>query len=720
MSLVDKAKDAVADTVAGAVEAVAETVSGDGSATQAAPEDVGPTGRAPGDGPRRAQAGRYLTTAQGVRVADTDNSLRAGSRGPTLMEDFHLREKITHFDHERIPERVVHARGVGVHGTFRANGALRGITRAAVLTDPDAETPVFVRFSTVAGSRGSADTARDVRGFAVKFYTREGNWDLVGNNIPVFFIQDGIKFPDFVHAVKPEPDKEIPQAQSAHDTFWDFCSLQPESTHMLMWVMSDRGIPRSLRTMEGFGVHTFRLVNAEGATTLVKFHWKPVLGVHSLIWDEAVKLAGADPDFHRRDLYEAIESGAYPEWDLAVQTFPDTAEETFEGIDLLDPTKIVPEELAPVQVVGRLTLDRNPTNYFAETEQVAFHTGHLVPGIEITNDPLMQVRMFSYLDTQLTRLGGPNFSQIPINRPHVPVNDNLRDGCHQDAVPEGKVAYYPAGIDGGCPVFAGAADGGYVHVPKPVSGAKVRERPLSFADHFTQARLFWNSMTPVERDHIADAFTFELGKCYEQTVKERMVGNLAHIDAELCRRVATGLGLPVPQCSPPADAGSSAALSQVHPEPGKVDGRVVAVITRDGADLAGVEALRARLKAERAQLKVLAPHGGTVTGADGRATAVVERTFLTNMSVEFDAIVVADGADALAADPSAQRFLDEAYRHGKTVAAWGSGVSLLTGAGVPTSGAGVVTGDKATDGFGDQLVTALGMHRHWERLTASA
>src|SRR5580658_8048029 len=408
------------------------------------------------------EPGQAMTGNQGLQVSDDQHSLKAGARGPTLMEDFVLREKITHFDHERIPERVVHARGVAAHGEFQVYEDLSELTMAGLLTDPSRQTPVFVRFSTVAGSRGSTDCARDVRGFAVKFYTDEGIWDLVGNNIPVFFIQDGIKFPDLIHAAKPEPDREIPQAATAHDTFWDFVSLQPESTHMLMWAMSDRAIPRSLRMMEGFGVHTFRLYNEAGESSLVKFHWKPSDGVNSLVWEESQKLGGIDPDFHRRDLWDAIEAGAYPEWDLGVQVFPDTPEQTFEGIDLLDATKLVPEELAPVQIVGRLTLNKNPTNYFAETEQVAFCTAHVPRGIDFTDDPLLQARNFSYLDTQLTRLGGPNFDQLPINRPRSPVNTNERDGFGQQAVPEGTAPYNPNSLGGGCPFPVGGA--GYVHV----------------------------------------------------------------------------------------------------------------------------------------------------------------------------------------------------------------------------------------------------------------
>ena len=490
-----------------------------------------------------AQDSDFLTSAQGQRLPHTDDSLTAGVRGPTLLEDFHLREKIMHFDHERIPERVVHARGAAAHGVFEAYGNVAEITSAGFL-EAGRVTPVFTRFSTVVGSRGSADTVRDVRGFAVKFYTDEGIFDLVGNNIPVFFIRDGIKFPDLIHAAKPEPDREIPQAQTAHTTFWDFVSMIPESPHMLMWAMSDRAIPRSYRMMEGFGVHTFRLVNADGGTCLVKFHWKPVLGVHGLVWDEALTLNGVDPDFHRRDLYNAIGAAAFPEWELGVQVMPDSEDQYFNGIDLLDSTKLVPEELVPVQPIGRMTLNRNPANFFAEVEQVAYHVGHLVRGIEVVDDPLMQARLFSYLDTQLTRLGGPNFSQIPINRPHAPVNDNLRDGFMQQAVHHGRTPYLPNAVGGGCPFLAGAEDGGYVHVPRMVEGAKVRERGPD--DEYAQATLFWNSMTEIEQDHIVDAYTFELGKVEVPAVVERMVMRLALVDEDLARRVCIGLGLPAP------------------------------------------------------------------------------------------------------------------------------------------------------------------------------
>jgi catalase len=682
---------------------------------QKAPATVSPTGVGY-EGPKegrdpRAQAGDHLTTAQGVRIPDTDHSLKAGLRGPTLLEDFHLREKIMHFDHERIPERVVHARGTGAHGVFTANGTAANVTRAVVLAEAGLQTPVFVRFSTVLGSRGSADTVRDTRGFATKFYSKEGTWDLVGNNIPVFFIQDAVKFPDIVHAAKPHPDTEIPQAQSAHDTFWDFVTLHTEATHHTIWNMSDRGIPRSYRTMEGFGIHTFRLVNADGETCLVKFHWKPRLGVHSLTWEEAQIAAGVDPDFHRRDLYEAIEAGALPEWDLGIQVFPDVPEQTFEGIDLLDPTKIVPEELAPVQFIGTLVLNGNPTNFFAEVEQVAYCTNNVVPGIEFTNDPLLQGRNFSYLDTQLTRLGGPNFTQIPINRPHAPVNDNHRDGFHQTAVHEGRAPYKPNGVDGDVPAVAPAAEGGYVNVPRSVDGDVVRGAAASFDDHFSQAAMFYASLTPVEQRHVADAYTFELGKCYDQAIKERALAVLARIDADLCTTVASGLGLPAPAPEVP-DHLESPALRQITPTAFPIAGRKVGVVAGPGADLSGIADLRTALEAQGAQVLVIAPHGGTLTS--GRDEEVVERTFATGRSIEFDAIVVADGAPK-DGDFRAIVMLQEAFRHLKAVGAWGDGVEVLADAGIEPDYPGVVTGKKSNGKLAAKLVGALGLHRAWDR-----
>jgi catalase len=657
-----------------------------------------------------AQDGDALTTAQGQRVEDTDNSLRVSPRGPTLLEDHHLREKIMHFDHERIPERVVHARGAGAHGRFELFDSLADITSAEVLTDTSAVTRVFVRFSTVAGSRGSMDTARDVRGFAVKLYTTQGNWDLVGNNIPVFFIQDGIKFPDFVHAVKPEPDREIPQAQSAHDTFWDFVSLQPESTHMLMWVMSDRAIPRSYRTMEGFGVHTFRLVNAAGRSSLVKFHWKPTAGIHSLVWEESQKLGGIDPDFHRRDLWGAIESGDYPQWDFGVQVMPDSEDQTFEGIDLLDPTKIVPEELCPVRLVGRMTLDANPANFFAETEQVAFHPGHVVPGIDLTDDPLLHARLFSYLDTQITRLGGPNFAQLPVNRAAAPVNDNLRDGYGQQAVHAGRAPYSPNSIGGGCPFATGEA--GFVHFPQPVEGTKGRKRAQSFDDHFSQATLFWNSLSKAEREHEVGAFSFELSKVADPVIVSRMVANLANVHPDLAGPVAAHLGLTAPAGDPAGSVGGSPALSLAPESSGPIVGRVVGVLVTEGVDVAGVGALRKALERAGAAIHVIAPHGGTVKGS-GRSSVTVDATVFNADSVVYDALVVAGGTAAL--DPKSVVMVQEAYRHHKTLAAWGSGVEALLANAIDTESAGVVTGERVAKPFNGAVIDALGWHRHWER-----
>ncbi|WP_017604955.1 catalase [Nocardiopsis alkaliphila] len=704
---------------------------------QTAPESYSATGR-PVDGLARArsQDGAYLTNAQGTRLPDSDHSLKAGPRGPVLLQDHHLREKITHFDHERIPERVVHARGAGAHGVFKAYGTAESVTKAAFLRK-DVETPVFTRFSTVVGSRGSMDTARDTRGFATKFYTSEGVYDLVANNIPVFFIQDAIKFPDVVHSVKPHPDREIPQAQSAHDTFWDFVSLHTEAMHHTIWFMADRGIPRSYRTMEGFGVHTWRLVNDRGETTLAKFHWKPKAGVHSLVWEEAQIIGGADPDFHRRDLADAIEAGAYPEWELGIQTFPDTPDQTFEGIDLLDSTKIVPEELAPVQPIGLLTLDANPSNYFAETEQVAFHPGHLVPGIDVTDDPLLAGRLFSYIDTQLIRLGGPNFPQLPINRPHAPVNDMLRDGMHQTAVHKGVAPYKPNSLDGGCPFFAGAEEGGYVEVPARVAESKkVRQAPESFADHFSQPRLFWLSLSPVEREHTIAAFTFELGRCYENAIKERTLRALAEVDPYLCEQVAKGLGLPAPE-SPGtlSDPPPSPALSQVGKK-WPTQGRIIGIVADDDSDLATVRALRDKVFEGGMVPFVIAPAGGEL-GADGEDPVTVQRTFTTGRSVEVDALIVVgipgqaddaypsrdakawNGGAAGGVDPRALLMLTEAYRHAKALGALGEGRQVFDVAGIPIDAPGVVAGDDG-EGVLESITELLAYHRVWERFPVQA
>jgi catalase len=671
----------------------------------AAPPDA--AGRAPAPG----QTSEYLTTAHGVRLPDTDHSLKAGDRGPTLLEDFHLREKITHFDHERIPERVVHARGAAAHGVFESYGSAASVTKAGFLA-AGRRTDAFVRFSTVAGSRGSADTVRDVRGFAVKLYTDEGNFDLVGNNMPVFFIQDGIKFPDVIHAAKPHPDREIPQAQTAHDTFWDFVSLHTEATHMVMWAMSDRAIPRSYRTMEGFGVHTFRLVDARGRTSLVKFHWKPLAGVHSLVWEEAQLTAGMDPDFHRRDLADSIDAGAFPQWELGLQVMADDGTDSFEGIDLLDPTKIVPEELVPVQLVGKLTLNRNPTNYFAETEQVAFHTGNLVPGIEVTNDPLMQARLFSYLDTQLTRLGGPNFTQLPINAPHCPVNDMLRDGMHQSQIHAGLAPYRPNSIDGGVPLVATQAEGGYVQSPRPIEGTPTRSAPVSFDDHFSQATMFYRSLSPIEQIHVVEAITFELGKCYEQAIKERELAVLANVDADLCAQVAVGLGLPAPSGTPADDVAPSAALSQLVTTPGPIAGRVIGVVADVGSDFAGIRKLTDAVVRQGAKVLVIAATGGTLKRA--RTSLTVDRTLLTTRSIEYDAVLVAGGTTP-STDIKLVLLLQEAYRHCKTLGAWGDATGVLEDAGIAIGGPGIVTGDAVDRSFTAAVSAAVGMHRAWER-----
>jgi len=691
---------------------------------QAGPETRAPTGAANGTPPESvAQQGAYLTTAHGVRLRDSDHSLKAGRRGPTLLQDHHLREKVSHFDHERIPERVVHARGAAAHGTFEGNGAGEGICQAEFLRK-GVETPVFVRFSTVLGSRGSADSVRDTRGFATRFYTSQGNYDLVGNNIPVFFIQDGIKFPDVIHAGKPHPDREIPQAQSAHDTFWDFVSLHTEAQHHTIWNMSDRGLPRSFRTMEGFGVHTWRLVNAAGQTTLVKFHWKPKQGVHSITWEEAQLTGGLDPDFHRRDLADTIEAGAYPQWDLGVQVMPDTEDETFEGIDLLDPTKFVPEELCPVQVLGTMTLDRNPTNYFAETEQVAFNVSNLVAGIDVTDDPLLQARLFSYLDTQITRLGGPNWTQIPINRAHAPINDNLRDSFHQDAVHGGVAPYRPNSLDGGCPFVAGDDEGAFIDVPAPVvASVKERGNPHSFADHFSQASLFYRSLSPVEKDHVVDAYTFELSKCWDQVVRERQLRALANIHPDLCQRVADSLGLPAPEPSdPPVGTATSDALSQLG-RTWPVAGRQVGIVVGADFDPGTVETLRAAFDAAGVVPLVVGPHGGVISGV------TMQRSYAVAASVEFDAIVVVGavpptpdartsvdakaGAAHAAADPRVAKMLGEVWRHAKAIGATGGAEEVLVAAGVSAGGSGVVAGEAGTVAAG--LLELLAAHRAWER-----
>jgi len=695
---------------------------------------------APLDRVRVDSQGRALTTNQGVKVADNQNSLKAGLRGPTLMEDFILREKITHFDHERIPERIVHARGSGAHGVFEAYESLADITKASVFAEAGKQTPVFVRFSTVAGERGSADSVRDTRGFAVKFYSDAGNWDLVGNNMPVFFIQDAMKFPDLIHAVKPEPNNGIPQASSAHDTFWDFISLMPESMHHTLWVMSDRGIPRSYRTMQGFGVHTFRLVNEAGEARFVKFHWLPLAGTHSLVWDEAAKITGADADFHRRDLWEAIEAGNYPEWELALQVFTEEQAEAF-SFDVLDATKIVPEELIPLRPVGKMTLKRNPDNFFAETEQVAFCTAHVVPGIDFSNDPLLAGRNHSYIDTQISRLGGPNFHEIPINTPVAQVHNNQRDGAHRQAINRGRVSYEPNSLGGGCPFQAGVA--GFVTASSVQLAAqreevfqdKVRGKPEKFADHYSQAQLFWRSQTVAEKRHIIAAFRFELSRVTVPAVRVRVVSQLVNVDPQLARGVADGLGIPVPQAQPMAL--DTPVRSEVEASPGlslfarpghaKAAGRRVALLVVPGIEGATLRQAQRMLAEAGAVPRYVGLRLGHVDTTDG-AVIEVEATIEALPSVLWDAVVLPDGDAALAtlaASAEVMDFVKEQYRHCKPILAFGeTGRQVLATAGIPRMLAdehpdpGLVLAGSEGGESGDPLMTflsALGRHRHHER-----
>ncbi|WP_415261977.1 catalase HPII [Pseudomonas chlororaphis] len=661
-----------------------------------------------------------LRTNQGVKVADNQNTLKAGARGPSLLEDFIMREKITHFDHERIPERIVHARGVGAHGYFQTYEDHSALTKAGFLRDPGKKTPVFVRFSTVQGPRGSGDTVRDVRGFAVKFFTDEGNFDLVGNNMPVFFIQDAIKFPDFVHAVKPEPHNEIPTGGSAHDTFWDFVSLQPESAHMVIWAMSDRAIPKSLRSMQGFGVHTFRFINAEGTSSFVKFHWRPTVGTCSLVWDEAQKLAGKDTDFHRRDLWESIESGDYPEWELGVQVIVEENEHKFD-FDILDPTKLIPEELVPITPLGKMVLNRNPDNFFAETEQVAFCPGHIVPGIDFSNDPLLQGRLFSYTDTQISRLGGPNFHELPINRPLAPFHNGQRDAMHRTTIDKGRASYEPNSIDGGWPKETppAAEDGGFESYNERIDAHKIRQRSPSFSDHFSQARLFFKSMSPHEQEHIIAAYSFELGKVEREWIRARQVNEiLANIDLELAKRVAQNLGLPVPKTGtvevPELTLDHSPALSQANLLSGDIKTRKVAILAANGVDGKAIDALKKALQAEGAHAKLLGPTSAPVTTADGK-TLPVDASMEGLPSVAFDAVFVPGGAksiQALSGDGVALHYLLEAYKHLKAIALQGEAKQLLDVLKLEVDAGLIVGGDaKALKAF----FNAIAHHRVWER-----
>ena len=683
---------------------------------------------------------KAFTTNQGLKVNDTNNSLKAGERGATLLEDFLLREKITSFDHERIPERIVHARGSGAHGYFELYKSIDKYTKAGLFTDTQRKTPVFARFSTVAGSKGSPDLARDVRGFAVKFYTEEGTWDLVGNNMPIFFIQDAMKFPDLIHAVKPEPNKEIPQAASAHDTFYDFVSRTTETLHNHIWVMSDRAIPRSLRMMEGFGIHTFRFINKAGKSHFVKFHWKPVLGVHSVTWDEAVKINGADSDFHRRDLWDAIESGNFPEWEFGVQIVPEEEEHKYD-FDLLDPTKLIPEELVPVDIIGKMTLNKNPENFFAETEQVAFLPGHIVPGIDFTNDPLLQGRLFSYRDTQLSRLGSPNFHQIPINRPVVASHNNQRDGHMQTEIPKGQTAYFPNSLSMGCPHLAKMAEGGFTHYEERIDARKVRSRSESFSDHFSQPALFYRSLAPWEQEHVADAYTFELGKCNHQHIQERMLWLIKQIDEKLADTVAAGLGLAIPKdIEQPvnqaigADAESEKfqpqpkkeylkkddALSQSHTQFKSIATRQIAVLAADGFEMKSFKPYQKALEKAGAMVKIVAPHGGKIT-CDADMEHQVAAAIMTTESVLFDAILVPGGdksVKSLLKNSKYAKFISEAFKHCKAIAVLGAGEELLKDSYIKN-----YKKDKAVfvDAKAQDFIDAIAQHRNWDRMeTASS
>jgi catalase len=653
-----------------------------------------------------------LTSNQGLPVSDDQNSLTAYGRGPALLEDFLLREKITHFDHERIPERIVHARGTAAHGYFALTKSLKRYTTAKVLTEVGVKTPLFTRISTVAGGAGSVDTPRDVRGFAVKLYTKEGNWDLVGNNIPVFFIQDALKFPDLIHAVKMEPDRGFPQAATAHDTFWDFISLTPESMHMVMWIMSDRTIPRSLRMIEGFGIHSFRLVNASGESTFVKFHWRPKLGLQSTVWDEAVKIAGADPDFHRRDMFEAISAGSFPEWELAVQLFTEEEADAFP-FDHLDATKLIPEELVPLTVIGKMVLDRWPDNFFAETEQVAFCPSHVVPGIDFSDDPLLQGRLFSYLDTQLSRLGSPNFHQLPINAPKCPFANHQRDGHMQTQIPQGRVAYEPSSLAADSPREAPTV--GFRSARMTAKGEKSRVRPESFADHYSQARQFYRSQTKHEQVHISSALVFELSKVDHVPIRQAIVGHLRHIDDELAARVADGLALDALPTAPRAavpvkDMPFSPPLQIIGKMKRTLEGRAVGVLVTDGSDGRRVKVLKKAFVDAGATVKIVAPKIGGVKLADG-SNLPADGQLAGTPSVVFDAValVVSEaGAKVLAKEPAAIDFVRDAFAHLKAIGVDGGGRALFAAAGLKADG-GVVDVDDV------RTLVASAKTRQWAR-----
>jgi catalase len=685
---------------------------------------------------------QFLTTNQGVKINDNNNSLKAGERGPSLLEDFILREKITHFDHERIPERIVHARGSAAHGYFELYNSMEKYTKAGFLNDTTIKTPVFLRFSTVAGSRGSTDLARDVRGFSVKFYTQEGNYDLVGNNMPVFFIQDAMKFPDLIHAVKPEPNNEMPQAASAHDTFWDFISLMPESMHMIMWVMSDRAIPRSLRMMEGFGVHTFRFINKENESHFVKFHWKPKLGIHAVVWDEAQKISGKNSDFHRQDLWEAIEAGNFPEWELGVQLIPESDEHKFD-FDLLDPTKLVPEELVPVTIIGKMVLNKNPDNFFAETEQVAFHPGHVVPGIDFTNDPLLQGRLFSYTDTQLSRLGSPNFHEIPINRTIAPMHNNQRDGHMRQEIATGRVSYHPNSLGGGCPFQAKIDEGGFASFNERIDAHKVRERSASFSDHFSQVQLFYNSQTDIEQEHIISALRFELGKVETLAIRERMLGLLSQVDKILASKVAKGLGMTVPKdLQKPINHGVGADDDYTKQEPAKVKqtvessnalsmlknptlsntitSRQIAFLCADGVNETSIKSMKEALKNAGASIKIIAPHLGTILSEEGTEIPV-DQSYLIAASVLFDGVFIPSGKGILDLKEvkEVKEFITDSYKHCKFIAAESQGgkvIATVLSENHINKDAGLLVSEQAGDkNLASSFIESLGKHRFWER-----
>ena len=654
---------------------------------------------------------KKMTTNQGLKVSEDEFSLKAGERGPTLMEDFNFREKITHFDHERIPERVVHARGYGAHGEFELYESMKDYTKAGFLQEPGSKRPVFVRFSTVAGSKGSGELARDVRGFATKFYTEEGNFDLVGNNMPIFFIQDAIKFPDLIHAVKPEPHNEIPQAATAHDTLWDFVANNQETAHMMMWAMSDRAIPRSFRMMEGFGVHTFRLINEQGKAHFVKFHWKPELGAHSVVWDEAQKLNGKNPDFHRQDLWESIEAGDYAKWELGVQIIPEEDEFSFD-FDILDPTKLWPEEDVPVKVVGKMTLNRNVDNVFAETEQVAFHPGSVVPGIDFSNDPLLQGRLFSYTDTQLIRLGGPNFHELPINRPVCPFHNNQRDGYGRQTINQGQVSYHNNSLANNTPDTASETEGGYAHYQEKVDGRKVQARSNSFLDHFSQATLFWNSMTAPEKEHIKDAFSFELGMVNSKFVQQQVVDMFANVNLDLAQTIATNIGVHPPENGGSNVTKSSPALSQESTAK-KMATRKVAVLIDNDFNGAEIKYVLDKLIADGVHPGLVSEKLGTIKGSDGTELEV-DHTFLTGESVLFDAIYAVGGNEVSKRFyHHAQYFINEAYSHFKPIGATHEGKSWIQANKMENS-PGVVVGEDMKL-FTEEFEKAITAHRHWER-----